>query len=126
MGIESRPKRRRRGLIVEELPGKVVLFDSTNEKYIGLDRVPATVWKLCDGKNTVSQIVTKAKTKLKLKDDAEPIVNLALEKLSKHALLTQPVKIARGMTRRGLFGAAAAALIGITILDAKAFAGGGC
>jgi len=84
----KQPLARKEGLIIQELPDEVLVYDSTNDRAHCLNNTAALVWKYCDGKREVADIA-----KIIEKEFGAPVreefVWLALDQLEKEALLEQ-------------------------------------
>ncbi|HYV00292.1 MAG TPA: hypothetical protein VE977_15790 [Pyrinomonadaceae bacterium] len=96
------PRARRSGLIIEELPGEVLVYDSDRDSALCLNHVAAQVWKLCDGKTTPARMGRLIEKQLQV-TGGEEVVALALEQLEKSQLLTgklEPQLL--GISRRDL------------------------
>ena len=55
----SLPKSRT-SLIVKELAGEVLVYDETSTKAYCLNKSAATIWGMCDGKTSISEMARKA------------------------------------------------------------------
>jgi len=100
---ERMPRARQRGLIIEDLPGEVLVFDSERDRAHCLNQTAALVWKYCDGKTTVSQMARKLERDLNTPNVDERMVSYALEQLSRDHLLDEsfvPAAMLSGLTRR--------------------------
>jgi hypothetical protein len=53
---DARPIARSEGLIVEELDGDLIVYDTERNRAHTLNRVAARIWKQCDGERTVSDL----------------------------------------------------------------------
>ena len=97
------PRARREGLIIEDLPTEVLVYDSARDKAHCLNQTAALVWKYCDGKTTVSKMARQLEHDLNSKKVDEKIVWFALDQLSKDHLLEGnpvPPALLGGLTRR--------------------------
>src|SRR2546428_7062431 len=56
----GRPRQRRDGLVVQELPEETLVYDLERHKAHCLEAVAAAVWEACDGHRTVEQIAARA------------------------------------------------------------------
>lgn len=97
-----KPLARREGLIVQELPDEVLVYDASNDKAHCLNQTAALVWKHCDGKTGIADIVKIVGKELNapVKDE---FVWLALDQLEKEALLEQETNFSLktlGVSRR--------------------------
>jgi hypothetical protein len=96
------PLARKEGLIVEQMPDEVLVYDLDRHKAHCLNRTAAFVWQQCDGMTDASKIARRMEKEFdaSVSDD---LVFLALDQLGKDHLLEArvplPVEIA-GMTRR--------------------------
>lgn len=100
---ERMPRARQRGLIIEDLPGEVLVFDSERDRAHCLNQTAALVWKYCDGKTTVSQMARNLERDLNTPNVDERMVSYALEQLSRDHLLDEsfvPAAMLSGLTRR--------------------------
>ena len=50
----------RTSLIVKELAGEVLVYDETSTKAYCLNKSAATIWGMCDGKTSISEMARKA------------------------------------------------------------------
>lgn len=79
------PTARQKALVIQELPGEVLVYDMYTNKAHCLNRSAALIWRLCDGQNTVMDIADKFESKNgKITED---FVWLALDQLSLSGLL---------------------------------------
>ena len=100
---ERMPRARQQGLIIENLPGEVLVFDSERDRAHCLNQTAALVWKYCDGKTTVSQMARNLERDLNSPNVDERMVSYALEQLSRDHLLEEsivPAAMLSGLTRR--------------------------
>ena len=100
---ERMPRARQRGLIIEDLPGEVLVFDSERDRAHCLNQTAALVWKYCDGKTKVSQMARNLERDLNTPNVDERMVSYALEQLSRDHLLEEsivPAAMLSGITRR--------------------------
>jgi hypothetical protein len=98
------PRGRQDQLLVEELPGELLVYDLIRNKAHCLNRTAAFIWQQCDGATTVPQIAARLSEQLGLPAD-EALVWLALDRLSQAGLLQhQPTPPAghRLLSRRDL------------------------
>lgn len=123
------PRVRQTGLIIEELPDEVLVYDLDRNKALCLNHTAATVWKHCDGKTTPNRMAHFVEKELDITVGDE-VVSLALDRLAKSHLLTgnsrmHLPKVSRRQLVRGL-GVAAAVPIITMILVPTARAQGSC
>src|SRR5215471_6033313 len=83
---ESVPRARREGLLVQELPDELLVYDLVRQKAHCLNRTAALVWNRCDGKTTVEQLVRLLTNEAKAPVD-QAMVWMAFDRLSKAHLL---------------------------------------
>ena len=116
---QRKPLARKDGLVIQELPDEVLVYDLNSDRAHCLNQTAAFVWQRCDGRNTTAQIARKLGQQFDCSVD-EKIVWLALDQLGRnHLLARQPVPPAElmGMNRRsmlralGLAGAVAVPLV---------------
>jgi coenzyme PQQ synthesis protein D (PqqD) len=81
---------RRHGLVVQELPDEVLMYDLTQHKAHCLNQTAAFVWNHCDGETTVGEIakLMEAEWQTAVSEDE---VWLALDRLSKADLLEERI-----------------------------------
>jgi len=99
----SIPRARREGLVIQELPDEVLVYDRERDKAHCLNQTAALVWGYCDGKTTVSTMARSLERDLNTNNVDEKIVWYALDQLSKDHLLEEsvvPPTLLGGMTRR--------------------------
>ena len=85
------PVARKNGLVVQEMPDEVLVYDLDTNKAHCLNQTAAMVWKSCDGNNTVSDIAKlfEAQSGGNVKED---FVWLAIDQLNENNLLEQEIK----------------------------------
>jgi hypothetical protein len=94
------PVARKEGLVIQEMPEEVLVYDLDTNKAHCLNQTAAFVWKSCNGRNSVADI-----TKL-VGDDSgtsvpEDLIWLAIDQLSEKNLLANNLKADfTGSTRR--------------------------
>lgn len=84
------PVARQNGLVVQEMPDEVLVYDVDSNKAHCLNQSAALVWKSCDGKNSVADIVREFETNAQGKV-SEDFVWLAIDQLSEKGLLQAQV-----------------------------------
>jgi len=90
------PIARKSGLVIQEMPDEVLVYDLDNNKAHCLNQTAATVWKACDGNTSISDIS-------RICGDAgnEDLVWLAIDQLSENDLLEKSMLADfRGQSRR--------------------------
>jgi len=53
---QQRPVARKEGLVIQEMPDEVLVFDTETNKAHCLNETAAFVWKSCNGTNSVADI----------------------------------------------------------------------
>jgi hypothetical protein len=99
----SIPRARREGLVIQELPDEVLVYDRERDKAHCLNQTAALVWGYCDGKTTVPTMARHLERDLNTDIVDEKIVWYALDQLSKDHLLEDnivPPDLLAGMSRR--------------------------
>lgn len=94
------PTARNSGLVVQEVPNEILVFDLENNKAHCLNDTAAMVWKSCDGKTSVPEIAKylEIQTGKGVNDD---LVWLAIDQLSENNLLEMTASSPfKGQTRR--------------------------
>lgn len=126
------PKARKRGLVVQEMPGEMLVYDTETNKAHCLNDSAAFVWASCDGVNTVSDIVQEFEAKSK-GTVTEDFVWLAIDQLSSKGLLEAKVEPKfKGKSRRdvlktiGLVSVAALPIIASLAAPQSALAATSC
>ena len=98
------PRARTEGLVIQELPDEVLVYDRDRDKAHCLNQTAALVWKYCDGKTTVPSMVKRLESDLRTESVDEKVVWFALGQLSKDHLLEEesfiPPTLMSGLTRR--------------------------
>jgi hypothetical protein len=95
METESQPvpHARREGLVVQELPDELMVYDLDRHRSHCLNRAAALVWRYCDGKTTVAEMSERLQREF-AQPFEEDVVWLALHRLHKAHLL-QPIELPR-------------------------------
>ncbi|HEV7375046.1 MAG TPA: PqqD family protein [Pyrinomonadaceae bacterium] len=96
MRIKTTPRARKEGLLVQELPNEVLVYDLERHKAHCLNPTAALIWKHCDGRTTVSDMVRLLENSLETSVD-EDVVWCALNQLEKDHLLGDKVAWPVGM-----------------------------
>ena len=102
MNNTKHPLARKEGLIVQELPEEVLVYDSENDKAHCLNQTAALVWKYCDGTTQVGDIARIIEKELGA-PIKEEFVWLALDQLEKESLLEKEAEFSLknlGISRR--------------------------
>lgn len=101
---QRKPLARKDGLVIQELPDEVLVYDLNSDRAHCLNQTAAFVWQRCDGRNTTEQIARKLGQQFDCSVD-EKIVWLALDQLGRNHLLEQqplPPPALIGMNRRAM------------------------
>jgi Coenzyme PQQ synthesis protein D (PqqD) len=80
------PRGRRDQLLVEELPGELLVYDLVHNKAHCLNQTASFVWQQCDGATSVPEIAARLPRELGLPAD-DALVWLALAQLGRAGLL---------------------------------------
>jgi hypothetical protein len=83
---ESGPLARSHGLLTEALDGELLVYDLGGDIAVHLNTTAALVWRSCDGRRTVAELVTLVAEELGEAAD-EDVVLMALDNLSEHGLI---------------------------------------
>ncbi|HYJ90305.1 MAG TPA: PqqD family protein [Pyrinomonadaceae bacterium] len=90
------PAARKSGLVVQEMPDEVLVYDLNTNKAHCLNQTAAKVWMACDGKTPVSEIAKHFGSGAN-----EDLVWLAIDQLSENDLLEREVVTKfKGQSRR--------------------------
>lgn len=95
---EHFPQMRKQGLVIDDLPDEVLVYDLERDQAHCLNRTAALVWRCCDGSTSAPEIARRLKVEL----DApfkEELVWLALDQLEKLHLLEHSISIPSQFTR---------------------------
>lgn len=84
------PIARKNGLVVQEVPDEVLVYDMDSNKAHCLNKTAGLVWKSCDGKNTVSDIasIVEASSNSPVSQD---LIWLAIDQLNENNLMETAV-----------------------------------
>ncbi|MEZ5424020.1 MAG: PqqD family protein [Pyrinomonadaceae bacterium] len=94
------PKARKRGLVVQEMPGEMLVYDTETNKAHCLNDSAAFVWTSCNGVNTVSDIIREFEANAK-GTVTQDFVWLAIDQLSSKGLLETKIEPRfKGKSRR--------------------------
>ncbi len=86
------PRARQDELIVEELQDETLVYDLERHKARCLNRTAALVWRNCDGRTSVAEMVALLEEQSATPTD-EAVVWMALDRLSRAHLLVEPVTL---------------------------------
>lgn len=90
MNNPNNPVARQNGLVVQEMPDEVLVYDLDSNKAHCLNQSAALVWKSCDGNNSVGDIVRQFESTGGGKV-TEDFVWLAIDQLNENGLLENNV-----------------------------------
>ena len=90
MNNSQRPIARKSGLVVQEVPDEVLVYDLETNKAHCLNQSAAMIWKSCDGNNSVSEIAKLVESQAGGKV-TEDFVWLAIDQLSENNLLEKVI-----------------------------------
>lgn len=90
MNNPNNPLARQNGIVVQEMPDEVLVYDLDSNKAHCLNKSAAFVWKSCDGSNTVGDIVKQFEATGGGKV-TEDFVWLAIDQLNENGLLANEV-----------------------------------
>ena len=94
------PTARKSGLVVQDVPDEVLIFDLESNKAHCLNLTAGTVWKSCDGKTSVREIASILE-KQSGKVVSDDLVWLAIDQLRENSLLEgQVMSKFSGQSRR--------------------------
>jgi hypothetical protein len=98
---DSGPRARKEGLVVQQLPDEVLIYDLNRHRAHCLNGPAAMIWRHCDGKTSAAKMAALLETELKRPVD-ESTVLYGLDQLEKARLLDAPEVTSRAakMTRR--------------------------
>lgn len=102
--LNPEPLARKEGLIIQQMPDEVLVYDTLRHKAHCLNKTAALVWQHCDGASSVSEIAEHLERELKTLV-SEDVVYLALQQLGKDHLLEKRVTLPlamHGLSRREL------------------------
>ncbi len=108
------PRRREKGLLIEQLPDETIVYDTTNHKVHCLNPLATRVWQGCDGQTSEAELAAILRQELGVPAD-ETLVHLALGELAAVELIEEPSSFKNRISRReaarqlARFGIAAAA-----------------
>jgi len=100
MNNPQNPLARKTGLVIQEVPEEVLVYDLETNKAHCLNKSAALVWQSCDGTRSVSDIAAYVGTQSgeKVTDD---FVWLAIDQLNANDLLEKQIEADfKGMSRR--------------------------
>ena len=132
MNNPQNPVARKSGLVIQEVPEEVLVYDTETNKAHCLNKTAALVWKSCDGTRSISDIASYVGSVSgeKVTDD---FVWLAIDQLNSNDLLEKQLEADfKGMSRRdvikriGLSTVVALPVIASLVAPPTALAVGSC
>lgn len=100
MNNPQKPTARQAGLVIQEMPEEVLVFDLETNKAHCLNETAAFVWKSCDGSRSAAQIA-ELFGRESGKNVEEEMIWLAIDQLSENNLLEQKIRADfKNQTRR--------------------------
>jgi hypothetical protein len=95
------PLARQEGLVVQQMPDEVLIYDLDRHQAFCLNQTAALVWQHCNGRTSVEQIAKRLEKELQTPISMD-VVYLALDRFSKDQLLEERVTlpIEMGLNRR--------------------------
>lgn len=100
MNSSRNPLARREGLVVQEMPDEVLVYDTNTNKAHCLNKTAAFVWRSCDGSHSINDIAGLMEKEFgaNVPDD---LVWLAIDQLGKDQLLEETSEpVVSGISRR--------------------------
>jgi len=96
------PSARKTGLVIQEMPDELLVYDLDTNKAHCLNNTAAFVWKTCDGKTSVSEIAALLDSETGSKVPHE-LIWLAIDQLSENKLLEKDMRADfNGQSRRAV------------------------
>src|SRR5207237_7140371 len=100
MNSSQIPVARKQGLVVQEMPEEVLIYDLDTNKAHCLNKTAAFVWKSCDGNKSIAEITKSFETDFGSSVN-EDFVWLAIEQLNEKNLLNESLPTGfKGQNRR--------------------------
>ena len=98
---QTKPLARKEGLVIQELPDEVLVYDLERDRAHCLNETAAFVWQRCDGRTSTVEIARSLGKKVNAPVD-EKVVWFAIDQLGRNHLMTTPVppQLVAGMNRR--------------------------
>lgn len=102
MSNSQMPVARKEGLVIQEMPNEVLVYDLETNKAHCLNQTAAIVWKSCDGKNSVADISDLLASATDGGSVQEDMIWLAIDQLNEKNLLEAAIapKFRSGQSRR--------------------------
>jgi hypothetical protein len=122
------PTARKTGLVVQEVPDEVLVYDLDTNKAHCLNKTAAVVWQSCNGKNSISDIASIVGS-----GASDEVVWLAIDQLNENNLLEVEMKADfAGQSRRdvlkkiGLAAVVAMPIVASLVAPKSALASASC
>ena len=98
MKVSPNPVAKREGMIIQEMPDEMLVYDTGTNKAYCLNKTSAFVWRSCDGSHSVDDIAALMEKEFgaNVPDD---LIWLAIDQLAEDKLL-ESSESASGITRR--------------------------
>ncbi|MBK9156264.1 MAG: PqqD family protein [Chloracidobacterium sp.] len=94
------PVARKKGLVIQEVPEEVLVYDLETNKAHCLNKTAAMVWQSCDGQRSVSEIADHVGS-LAGQKVSDELVWLAIDQLNTNDLLEKGIDVdLKGISRR--------------------------
>lgn len=90
--MSSLPKARGSGLVVEELPDELLIYDLERNRAHCLNQTSRFIWQHCDGKTTIPNIARMLEKRVGTHVD-EDVVWLAIAQLRRRHLLEEQITL---------------------------------
>src|SRR5215510_1852616 len=97
-----KPIARKEGLVIQELPDELLVYDLDRDRAHCLNETAALVWQSCNGRTTTEEIARSLSKKLNAPVD-EKVIWFALNQLQRNHLMSGspvPPQILSDMNRR--------------------------
>src|SRR5712691_3044972 len=101
-GKQTKPLARKEGLVIQELPDEVLVYDLERDRAHCLNETAAFVWQHCDGRTTTGEIARSLGKKVNASVD-EKVVWFAIDQLGRNHLMATrsvPPQSVAGLNRR--------------------------
>ena len=96
----KKPLSKKEDLVIQELPGELLIYNTSTDRAFCLNDTSAFVWKHADGKKTVGEIKEKMEREFNAPVN-EDLIWLALDQLGKEELMeVKPEEKFTGISRR--------------------------
>ena len=99
---QTRPLARKDGLVIQELPDEILVYDLERDRAHCLNQTAAFVWQHCDGRTSAVEIARSLGNKVNVPVD-EKVVWFAIDQLGRNHLMADvPVapQLMAGLNRR--------------------------